>query len=151
MVNKLFALIVGVSSVFNVVHADQSRSVNNNALECMVRVSLAEGENQSRAAKIGIMYTIHNRVKDKVFKSKSHCSIVNSKGQFSHRAVKRSKNHRELLQMARLVVWELIKDPTNGATFFNDDSLKKNPFRSTTKTVQLDNMIFYKRVIKSSA
>lgn len=151
MVNKLFALIVGVSSAFNVAHADQKRPIDNGTLECMVRVSLAEGENQSRAAKIGIMYTIHNRVKDKAFKSKSHCSIVNSKGQFSHRSVKWSKHHRELIKMARLVVQELIKDPTNGATFFNDDSLKKNPFRSTIRTVQLDNMIFYRRVVRSSA
>ncbi len=151
MVNKLFALIIGVSSAFNVAHAEQSKRVTDNTLECMVRVSLAEGENQSKIAKIGIMYTIHNRVKDKVFKSKSHCSIVNSKGQFSHRPVKRSKHHLELMRMARLVVMEIIKDPTNGATFFNDDSLKKNPFRSTIRTVQLDNMIFYKRVVRSSA
>lgn len=151
MVNKLFALILGASSVVNVVHADTVRRVDNETLECMVRVSLAEGENQSKIAKIGIMYTIHNRVKDKMFKSKSHCTIVNRRGQFSHRPVKWSKHHKSLMQMARLVVMESIKDPTNGATFFNDDSLKKNPFRHTTRTVQLDNMIFYKRVVTSSA
>lgn len=150
MVKKIFALIFGVSSAINVAYATP-KQVPNETLECMVRVSLAEGENQSKTAKIGIMYTIHNRVKDKRFKSKSHCSATNQKGQFSHRPVKRSKHHLELMNMARLVVLEYIKDPTNGATFFNDDSLKKNPFRHTIRTVQLDNMIFYKRVVQSSA
>lgn len=151
MVKKLFALMFGLSSVVGVAHADHLKSIDKETLECMVRVSLAEGENQTKKTKIGIMYTIHNRVKDKAFKSKSHCTIANSRGQFSHRKVKRSKKHIELMNLAKLVVLEYIKDPTDGATFFHDDSLKRNPFRHTARTVQLDNMLFYKRVGTSSA
>ena len=125
---------------------DVTNSLDND-IKCVVRTVLAEGENQSRNAKIGIMYTIKNRVK---LSHKSYCSIVNAKNQFSHRIVKISPNkHKHLIEMAKLVMAGKILDVTNGATFFNDDSLSKNPFRNTVRTVKYDNMIFYKSILRA--
>ena len=66
----------------------------DNDLKCIVKTVLAEGENQSRNAKVGIMYTIKNRVK---LSHKSYCSVVNAKNQFSHRIVKIiPKKHKQI-------------------------------------------------------
>lgn len=119
----------------------------DNDLKCIVKTVLAEGENQSRNAKVGIMYTIKNRVK---LSHKSYCSVVNAKNQFSHRIVKIiPKKHKQIIELARLVMADKIPDVTNGATFFNDDSLSKNPFRHTVRTVKYDNMIFYKSLLRA--
>jgi spore germination cell wall hydrolase CwlJ-like protein len=119
----------------------------DNEVNCIVRTVLAEGENQSRNAKVGIMYTIKNRVK---LSHKSYCSVVNAKNQFSHRIVKIiPRKHKQLVELAKLVMAGKISDVTNGATFFNDDSLSKNPFRHTVRTVKYDNMIFYKSILRA--
>lgn len=123
---------------------DVANSLDND-LKCVVRTALAEGENQSRNAQVGIMYTIKNRVQ---LSHKSYCSIVNAKKQFSHRIVKIIPvKHQHVIELARLVMAGKISDVTNGATFFNDDSLSKNPFRHTVRTVKYDNMIFYKSIL----
>lgn len=111
------------------------------SLHCMVRTTIAEGENQSVAAKTGIMYTIHNRSKAW---HKGYCTIVNQKAQFSHRKIKWSNAYHKLYEMARLVKEEKTPDVTHGALFFHDDSLKKNPFGRTVLTARLDNMLFYR-------
>lgn len=117
----------------------------NDDLKCIVRTVLSEGENQSRNAKIGIIYTIKNRVK---LSHKSYCSVVNAKNQFSHRIVHiNPKKHKQIIELARLVMADKIQDVTKGATFFNDDSLPRNPFRHTVRTVKYDNMIFYKSIL----
>jgi hypothetical protein len=148
MVKKLALIILGCAAL-NTAHAHYA--LTDQELECMVRVSLAEGENQTKITKIGIMYTVHNRVKNKMFKTNSHCTAINKKKQFSHRKVKVPKRHNELFNMAKAVFLETIEDPTKGAVFFHDGSLKRNPFRHTARTVRLDDMFFYKTTLRSSA
>lgn len=119
----------------------------NPQINCMVRTAIAEAENQTDGAKTGVLYTIHNRAKQR---HKSYCSIVNEKSQFSHRKIrwlslhKGSTSYRKVYQLAEAVMNERIKDVTNGATFFHDDSLKRNPFRRVVRTIKLDNMVFYR-------
>ncbi len=115
---------------------DMDRQMN-----CMVRTAMAEAENQTATAQAGVMYTILNRAQQR---HKSFCSIVNEKSQFSHRKFRWSSKVREIYALADGVISGRIKDVTHGATFFHDDSLKKNPFRKTIKTVKLDNMVFYR-------
>lgn len=121
-------------------------------IQCMVRTAQAEAENQSKPAKIGVLYVIHNRVKQR---HKSYCTIVNEKSQFSHRRIKSAKKckhqYMELYNLAKAVMDESVEDVTNGATFFHDDSLTKNPFRRTKRTIKLDNMVFYRSTKTSSA
>jgi hypothetical protein len=151
MVKKIALLILGCAAL-NTAYANHT--IDDRELECMVRVSLAEGENQTRIAKVGIMYTVHNRVKSKLFKthSKSHCGMINNKkNQFSHRKVKIPKKQHDLFMLAKSVLLETIEDPTKGALFFHDGSLKRNPFRHTARTVQLDDMHFYRSTLRSSA
>ena len=110
-------------------------------VNCMVRTAIAEAENQTVDAKVGVMYTIQNRAKQQ---RKSYCSIVNAPSQFSHRRIRGHQAYKEMYALAEGVISGRIKDTTNGATFFHDDSLKKNPFRKTVKTIKLDNMVFYR-------
>jgi spore germination cell wall hydrolase CwlJ-like protein len=117
-------------------HASANTQVN-----CMVRTAIAEAENQSVNAKIGVMYTIRNRATQR---RKSYCSIVNEPSQFSHRRIRGPQQYKEMYALAEGVISGRIKDTTNGATFFHDDSLKRNPFRKTVKTIKLDNMVFYR-------
>lgn len=127
------------------VHANDVQPDLDNDLKCVVRTVLAEGENQSRDAKVGIIYTIKNRMKSS---HKSYCSIVNAKNQFSHRIVHiNPKKHAKIIALAKLVMADKIPDVTHGATFFNDDSISRNPFRHTIRTVKYDNMIFYKSIL----
>ena len=129
------------------VYAKDVANSLDNEIKCVVRTVLAEGENQSRNAKVGIMYTIKNRVK---LSHKSYCSVVNAKNQFSHRIVKITPTrHQQLIELAKMVMAGKISDVTQGATFFNDDSLSKNPFRHTVRTVKYDNMIFYKSILRA--
>lgn len=116
-------------------------------LTCVVQTAVREAENQSDAAQTGVMYTIHNRVK---LTHRSYCNIVNAKSQFSHRKIKWSSSYQKLYDKAKLVMAEQIVDVTHGATFFHDDSLTKNPFKKTKRTIKLDNMVFYKSVDPSS-
>lgn len=152
MVKKLALIILGCAALNT---AQAHYTLTDQELECMVRVSLAEGENQTKITKIGIMYTVHNRVKNKMFKTHSHCTAINKKinkrSQFSHRKVRVPKKQHELFNMARAVILETIEDPTKGAVFFHDGSLKRNPFRHTARTVRLDDMFFYRTTLKSSA
>jgi hypothetical protein len=75
---------------------------------------------------------------------------VNAKNQFSHRIVKIiPSKHKAVIELARLVMAGKISDVTEGATFFNDDSLSKNPFKNTRRTVKYDNMIFYKSTLRA--
>lgn len=115
--------------------------VTDHQVNCMVRTAMAEAENQTATAQAGVMYTILNRAHQR---HKSFCSIVNERSQFSHRKVRWSPKVRELYALADGVISGRIKDVTHGATFFHDDSLKKNPFRKTVKTIKLDNMVFYR-------
>lgn len=137
MVKKFF--IVGCMLFSSTTFAKVSTFQQN--LNCMVRTTIAEAENQSKNAKIGVLYTIHNRAKAS---NKSYCSIVNAKNQFSHRRIKIDRQkHKEIFELAFKVMLEKIDDVTHGGTFFHDDSIK-NPFRHVKYTGKFDNMVFYK-------
>lgn len=137
MVKKLSVLVWAALFASSV----QAKTEIDPGLHCMVRTTIAEGENQSVQAKTGIMYTIHNRSKAW---HRGYCTIVNQKSQFSHRKIKWSRNYLKLYELAKLVREEKTPDVTHGAIFFHDDSLKKNPFGRTVLTARLDNMLFYR-------
>jgi spore germination cell wall hydrolase CwlJ-like protein len=116
--------------------------VFKNNMKCLTDTAIRESENQNDKARISVLYTIKNRAE---LSGKSYCSVVNAKNQFSHRKMKISDDTRkEFTALAFKVMLGTIDDPTNGSTYFHDDSLKKNPFKNTKFSVKYDNMVFYR-------
>ena len=137
---KLKVLVIILCIISNNAFA-KTKKVDNN-LQCIVRTTVAEAENQSLTAKMGVMHTIHNRM---LYYKKTSCNIVNRRNQFSHRRVRIGPEHQYLYNLAANILSGYVPDNTNGAFFFHDDSLKRNPFRRTIKTAKYDNMLFYRR------
>lgn len=112
-------------------------------VQCMAYTAQAESENQDIKAQTGVLYVIHNRSKRN---NVSHCNTINKrKTDFSHRRLK-SKPNKELIELVKLVMTERIEDPTKGALFFHDKSIRRNPFKHTIRTAVLDDMLFYRVV-----
>lgn len=109
-------------------------------LDCLIGTTIREAENQDNITQTGIMHVIHNRAKRN---NSSHCAVINKKNAFSHRKIKLKKN-KQLVDMAVAIMKDELYDPTNGALFFHDKSLKRNPFKHTKRSAVLGDMRFYK-------
>lgn len=111
-------------------------------VDCLISTTLREGENQDNITQNGIMHVIHNRAKRN---NSSHCAVISKKNAFSHRKIK-YKKPKHLIDMAIAIINDDLYDPTNGALFFHDKSLHKNPFKHTKRSAVLGDMRFYKLV-----
>lgn len=155
MVKRLVVLLLGCASLSCNAHYKKEqnkythKSVRSEVahrsqyeLDCLVNTAIREGENQTEKTQAGIMYVIHNRAKRN---HESYCATVNKRNAFSHRRFNiRSK--QKVIELARQVMGGSIMDPTNGALFFHDKSIRRNPFRHTSRTTKLGDMFFYKVV-----
>jgi hypothetical protein len=97
-------------------------SVDKKALNCVLTTVKIETNNQTMAAKQGIVNVIKNRINDrkKHNKNATPCSIISEKGQFAKSSVIITDKDRELAPVVEKIFNNSLPDNTNGALFFND-------------------------------
>lgn len=113
-------------------------------LDCLAKVIYHEARGEPEEGQVAVAWVVMNRLNSQRF-SNTICGVVYQKSQFSWTAFKykiRDRNAYELAEnLARLVLYEAIPDPTNGAIYF--DSLGRKPGRKTKQLVKIKHHYFY--------
>ena len=119
------------------------------ALMCLALNVYHEARDQSTAGQIAVTQVVINRVNDTRFPD-SICKVVKQPGQFSWFWDKKSdkpyeeKAWQKSLMVARTVYDGKTIDITDGATYYHANYVNPSWARKRTKTVRIDDHIFYK-------
>ena len=119
------------------------------ALMCLALNVYHEARDQSTAGQIAVTQVVINRVNDNRFPD-SICKVVKQPGQFSRFWDKKSdkpyeeKAWQKSLVVARTVYDGKTIDITDGATYYHANYVNPSWARKRTKTVRIDDHIFYK-------
>lgn len=120
-----------------------------------------EASNQSHEAKIGVAWTIRNRVDHPSWYGKDYYSVITKPVQFTSMVPPPNlkdpnltrypspddPSWAECLIIAFDVIVSNVKDPTGGATFYFDKSMDGNPpswSKVYHKTADIDSVHFFK-------
>ena len=133
----------------------------------LARLILGEAERQPREAKVGVGYTVINRLRGKksfwgysireiILKEKQYDGIWNAdtyskvRNPFELLSETRKKEWSESYDVAKSIITDNIEDPTGGATFFHSADYSQQEF--ITKTVpgaifikQIGAFLFYRK------
>tara|TARA_R100001443_G_scaffold82215_1_gene89193 strand:- start:71 stop:457 length:387 start_codon:yes stop_codon:yes gene_type:complete len=119
------------------------------ALMCLALNVYHEARDQSTAGQVAVAQVVINRVNDERFPD-SVCKVVKQPGQFSWLWDKKSDKPYEekawdkSLVVARTVYAGKTVDITDGATYYHANYVNPSWARKRTKTVRIDDHIFYK-------
>ena len=119
------------------------------ALMCLALNVYHEARDQSTAGQVAVAQVVINRVNDERFPD-SVCKVVKQPGQFSWLWDKKSNKPYEekawdkSLVVARTVYDGKTVDITDGATYYHANYVTPSWAKKRTKTVRIDDHIFYK-------
>jgi len=110
-------------------------------LDLMARLIRAEAENQPYTAKVAVGSVVVNRVKNEKFPN-TITSVINQKDQFT--PVKNGMINKSATSETISAAKEALqgKDPTNGALFFYDTSVKNQWLLSKAKALSIEQLVF---------
>ena len=125
--------------------------IHNLELEvsCYATAVYHEVNNRTLEEKLGVIYTIRNRIKSGLWGS-NVCSVINASGQFigisdkSHKKVDKKTYLETKLLVLDAIVFNKYANPVANALYFHDDSIppKKEWFGKRKKT-HIGRMVFY--------
>lgn len=111
---------------------------------CLANIIYHEARGEAQAGKIAVAYVVMNRVDSKAHPN-TVCAVIRQKGQFANKG-KPGKNSSwlESVKVAEMVKNKSVSDPTNGATYFHNSSVKPSWARRFQKTTRIGSHHFYK-------
>lgn len=131
------------------VSSSTSRLYAQSDIECLAETIYREAYSESKIGQIAVAHVVLNRVHSQKFPT-SICGVVYQKTgrvcQFSWVCQKRGKIKTDYINETKVIAHKVLaqktEDPTKGALFFHNKTVRKNK-RIVTKTV-IGNHIFYR-------
>jgi N-acetylmuramoyl-L-alanine amidase len=117
-------------------------AITTTSLLCLALVIHNESLGESKRGKAAVAHVVLNRAKSK----NKICNVVHSPGQFYTKAVynKSSKGWQDSKIIAKQILNNEVKDPTNGAVYFHNHTVRPKWSKIKTKTTRIGNHTFYK-------
>jgi len=125
--------------------------IHNLELEvsCYATAVYHEVNNRTLEEKLGVIYTIRNRIKSGLWGS-NVCSVINASVQFigisdkSHKKVDKKTYLETKLLVLDAIVFNKYANPVANALYFHDDSIEpKHSWFGHKKITHIGRMVFY--------
>lgn len=108
---------------------------------CLALIIHNEAGGEKELGKVAVAKVVLNRAKS----HKNTCKVVYEKRQFYTKPIKKKDKHWEKSKhLAKKILEGHFKDPTNGATYFHNDTVKPYWSKKHRKTAKIGKHYFYK-------
>jgi N-acetylmuramoyl-L-alanine amidase len=117
-------------------------AIATTSLLCLALVIHNESLGESKRGKAAVAHVVLNRAKSK----NKICKTVHAPNQFYTKPIKnkKSKGWHESQHVAKQVLSNTLKDPTKGATYFHNHTVRPKWSKIKTKTTRIGGHSFYK-------
>jgi spore germination cell wall hydrolase CwlJ-like protein len=125
--------------------------ISEHDIHCIATAVYVEVNTQSLEEKLGVIFTIMNRVRSKRF-GRDACEVVYARGQFvgienMMKANEKNIDQETLLKTKLLVIDTLLfkkhANPVAQSLYFHDDSIDMQYIWNKKKVVHIGRMVFY--------
>jgi spore germination cell wall hydrolase CwlJ-like protein len=125
--------------------------ISEHDVHCIATAVYVEVNTQSLEEKLGVIFTIMNRVRSGKF-GRDACEVVYARGQFvgienMMKANEKNINQETLLKTKLLVIDTLLfkkhANPVAQSLYFHDDSIDMQYIWNKKKVVHIGRMVFY--------
>lgn len=115
----------------------------SSSLLCLAMIVHNESSGEPYVGKAAVAHVVINRAKAT---NSNICKVVYAPAQFYTKKIKntKSKDWEESKKIAGKILSRKIKDPTRGAIFFHNHSVKPKWSKVKRKTARIGNHTFYK-------